>query len=130
MLGELSATGATILFEAPKPIFGSPPFRCSDWFNASNPVCKGGFEIAKSELEVSRRPALASMAQVMQGIPKSALWDPAPTLCPGGMCKAYRNGEPLFFDGDHLSGVGNAMLLEDFEAHVTALFRSSAAAAR
>jgi hypothetical protein len=41
-LAELSQAGAQIVFEAPKPIFRAPTFRCSDWFNAHTPVCSGG----------------------------------------------------------------------------------------
>jgi hypothetical protein len=30
---ELSRRGAKVILEAPKPVFKSPPFRSSDWFN-------------------------------------------------------------------------------------------------
>ena len=35
-------------------------------------------------------------------------------LCPDQECKAFRDGKPLFLDGDHLSGDGNLLLLKDF----------------
>ncbi len=33
----LGTRGLRVVFEAPKPIFRSPPFRCSDWFNRACP---------------------------------------------------------------------------------------------
>jgi hypothetical protein len=35
-------------------------------------------------------------------------------LCSVDTCSSSRNGHPLFFDGDHLSGFGNAALVDDF----------------
>jgi hypothetical protein len=42
-LRPLADKGVQVVFEAPKPIFRAPPFRCSDWFNRSNPICEPGF---------------------------------------------------------------------------------------
>lgn len=102
MLGRLSASGARIVFEAPKPIFPAPPFRCSDWFNRSNPMCRAGLTMPHKALEARRAPVLGPMVTLGERV-----WDPFPLLCPGEVCEAVPGGRPLFFDGDHLSGHGN-----------------------
>lgn len=35
----------------------------------------------------------------------AVLLDPLPLLCPDGWCQAERDGQPLYFDDDHLSDV-------------------------
>jgi peptidoglycan/LPS O-acetylase OafA/YrhL len=113
-LEPLAKRGVLVVFEAPKPIFKSPAFRCSDWFNASNPACRGGLTIGRSELEAMRRPTQTAMRAVVQQLPQASVWDPTPVLCPEATCSTQRDGRPLFFDGDHISGNGNAFLLPDF----------------
>jgi peptidoglycan/LPS O-acetylase OafA/YrhL len=105
VLAGLSAGGGRVLFEAPKPIFPAPPFRCSDWFNRSNPMCRAGLSKARAELEARRAPVLGPMRALGERV-----WDPFPVLCPGAVCEAVPGGRPLFFDGDHLSGHGNDLL--------------------
>jgi hypothetical protein len=51
------------------------------------------------------------------GVPGTTVFDPFPILCPPGpTCDGYRDGRPLFFDGDHMSGYGNRVLLPAFVA--------------
>ncbi|MBO9714962.1 acyltransferase family protein [Sphingomonas sp.] len=107
-IATLASMGARVVFEAPKPIFRSPPFRCSDWFNRANPICEGGLTMPRAELEALRAPVLGAMRRLAGAQPALAVWDPFPLLCPGAVCKAAPDGRPLFFDGDHLSGAGNA----------------------
>ncbi len=113
-LEPLAKRGVMVVFEAPKPIFKSPAFRCSDWFNASNPACSAGLTIGRSELEAMRSPSQTAMRAVVQQLPQASVWDPTPVLCPEATCSTQRDGQPLFFDGDHISGYGNAFLLPDF----------------
>src|SRR3989344_5093353 len=47
LLSPLAATQAKLVFEAPKPVLPSPTFRCADWFNKMNPVCKEGSSIPR-----------------------------------------------------------------------------------
>ena len=47
-------------------------------------------------------------------VPDVSVWDPFPILCPEQTCSAYREGRPLFFDGDHVSGYGNRLLAPSF----------------
>ena len=115
-LRPFSDRGMDILFEAPTPIFRSPAFRCSDWFNASNPVCRGGLTQPRSYLERLRAPILAAMGRVAAVVPRVQVWDPFRILCPEEHCTALRDGRPLFFDGDHLSAFGNAVVYPSFKA--------------
>lgn len=113
-LKEFADKGVQIVFEGPKPLFRAPPFRCADWFNHNNPICKPGFSVSKELLESFRKPVLESFAKMTAQLPNSSVWDPFPILCPGKECEAFRDGKPLFLDGDHLSGNGNVLLLKDF----------------
>ena len=113
-LAPLIALGVPMVFELPKPVFAAPAYRCADWFNARNDACGGGFETTKAEIEALRAPVLAMAKRLAVDIPQLTLWDPLPVLCPETTCSAFRNGEPLFFDADHVSGVGSAMLAASF----------------
>ena len=113
-LKEFADKGVQIVFEGPKPLFRAPPFRCGDWFNHNNPICRPGFSVSRDLLESFRKPVLESFAKMTAQLPNSSVWDPFPILCPGKECEAFRDGKPLFLDGDHLSGNGNVLLLKDF----------------
>lgn len=112
--------GVHIIFEAPKPLFKIPVYRCADWFNKSNPICKGGDSISREVIENYRAPILASYSELGKTIPLD-VWDPLPTLCGESKCSAYKNGKPLFFDGDHLSGYGNKTLFPSFTRFVNSV---------
>lgn len=116
-LRPLSALDIHLVFEAPKPIFPAAAFRCSDSFNRNNPVCRPGLTISVVEMARRRAPVLASMAMLSRD-PQISVWDPFPELCPNDPCSAFRNGRPLFFDGDHLSGYGSVFLAQSFERYL------------
>ncbi|SIT36584.1 Acyltransferase 3 [Paraburkholderia piptadeniae] len=118
ILQKLAAKGAKVVLEAPTPVFRSQPFRCSDWFNRGNPICSGGDRIARTELEALRSPVLESYAHIARLVPDVSVWDPLPALCPDAVCSARADGRPLFFDGDHISGYANRLLLPSFEQFV------------
>ena len=107
--------GVKVVFEAPKPLFKAPPFRCADWFNEANPVCAPGFEMPRSLLEEFRAPVITGYAQLAEALPSLAVWDPLPELCPAEVCSAWRGESPLYLDGDHLSGYGNLQLFQSFD---------------
>jgi peptidoglycan/LPS O-acetylase OafA/YrhL len=115
-LRPLAATGALVVLEAPKPVFPSPPFRCVDWFRRSNPVCRGGFAVPRQALLDLRAPALQDLRRLAMSLPRATLWDPFPYLCPDDPCTAYRNGQWLFRDRDHLTPYANRLLLPSFTA--------------
>jgi len=116
VLKEFTDKGVRIVFEAPKPLFKAPPFRCADWFDKNNPICAPGFDMPRVMMEAFRAPVLQSYANIASRLPNIEVWDPFPTLCPDETCSAFDAGKPLFLDGDHLSGHGNLMLLPSFTA--------------
>lgn len=121
MLAPISQAGVRIVFEAPKPVFKSPAFRCADWFNSANPVCAPGQSVARAEIESLRMPVLQAMSDLVARLPLSTVWDPLPMLCTGEVCSSYQGDKPLFFDGDHLSGFGNQVLEPSFARLVGSL---------
>jgi hypothetical protein len=113
-LREIANRGVYIILEAPKPVFKAPPFRCADWFNRANPICAQGFAMPRSLLDTFRQPVLRAIAEIARQVPGVSIWDPYPILCPEEHCRAWRDGQPLFLDGDHISGSGNKLLLPAF----------------
>jgi peptidoglycan/LPS O-acetylase OafA/YrhL len=114
LIDEFSKKGLRVIFEAPKPVFKAPTFRCSDWFNAGNPICRGGLTIGREELLEYRKPVMNSLAALSSVYPQLVIWDPFPILCPQNPCRAVTEAGPLFFDGDHLSSVANHLLYPHF----------------
>lgn len=127
---DIGRTGAHIVYEAPLPIFRVPPFRCSDWFNRYNPACAGGLTISRAEMEAIRASAVGSLNRIAANVDGVTIWDPLPWLCSEKQCDAARDGKPLFFDGDHISGYANEVLYPHFRDTMLALAASQRAAAR
>jgi hypothetical protein len=121
LLRELVARHVLVVLEAPMPVFRSPAFRCSDWFNHSNPICAGGVTIARTTIETMREPVLEVFNRLRAKTRELYVWDPLSTVCPDPACRAMLDGHPLFFDGDHLSGFGNVMLVPSFERLLASL---------
>lgn len=119
VLRELHAKGARIILEGPNIVFRAPPFRCAESYNRTNPICHDGTSINRMEMEQLRAPVLASLEQLSRSVPNVSIWDPFPLLCPpADQCSAFLNGKPLFFDGDHVSGYGDRLLLPSFRSFV------------
>jgi peptidoglycan/LPS O-acetylase OafA/YrhL len=112
--------GIRIIFEAPKPMFRAPPFRCSDWFNRNNPICEPGFTMPRADLLMYREPVMAQLRELALE-PGVSIWDPFNAFCPGAVCEAVSDGKPLFFDGDHPSGAGNERAYGSFVNHLLSL---------
>ncbi len=127
VLTDSGAAGSRFVFEAPTPIFRSPPFRCLDWFNSENPICKPGFVMPAPELERLRAPILSAMRALQGSLPRIEIWDPFPAFCDERVCSALGKEGPFFFDADHLSGLGNDRLYPRFEAFMAPLFGIEAA---
>lgn len=128
LLQPLAQRGVRIVFEAPKPLLRAPPYRCSDWFNRGNPICARGTQIPRETMERYRAPVLQSLQRIAARLPHASVWDPLPALCDADRCAGMRDGRPLFFDADHLSGHGNRVLLPSFTAHFKAVQAESGAA--
>jgi len=125
-LGELAASGGEIVFEAPKPVFRAPPFRCSDWFNQANPICAAGLTMSRASLLAYRAPVMQGMEHLVQKVAHVSVWDPMPILCPDAECLVRREGRPMFFDADHLSGFGNDVLYPSLKRRLDSLWRNHA----
>lgn len=117
-LRPLAERGVRIVLEAPKPVLPAPPYRCSDAFNRHNPICVNGMQIPRAQTEAMRAPVLESLRRIAAALPGASVWDPLPLLCPGTVCQPDEDGRPLYFDGDHLSGYGNRVLLASFREQV------------
>ncbi len=115
ILKRLREKSLNIIIDAPKPVFKSPAFRCSDWFNVSNPICKDGLTINRDFLIEYRQPVVDSLTILSKEFPELIVWDPFVILCPTQMCSAMDKNKPLFFDGDHLSAHGNKILYPSFK---------------
>ena len=118
LLKPLLTRGVRIILEAPKPLFRTAPYRCSDWFTQVNAYCKPGFDVSRAELEDRRAGILASMRAFVAMDDHVTLWDPFPVFCPTETCSAFRDGKPIFYDGDHLSRNGNMLALPAFMEHL------------
>ena len=117
-LRPLVNRGVRIIIEAPKPVFPAPPYRCMDWFNKMNPVCGSGFQLSLADLQVRRSGVLAAQSAMASALGNSEVIDLVPALCDAGVCSAIRNGVPLFFDGDHLSGAGNRAIYDSLKVAI------------
>ncbi|MFC6841981.1 acyltransferase family protein [Xanthomonas theicola] len=127
LLQPLAQRGVRIVFEAPKPLLRAPPYRCSDWFNRGNAICARGTQIPRDTMQRYRAPVLQRLQRIAARLPHASVWDPLPALCEPTRCAGLRDGRPLFFDADHLSGYGNRVLLPSFTAHVKAVQAESSA---
>jgi peptidoglycan/LPS O-acetylase OafA/YrhL len=120
LLEQFSAKGLKVIIDAPKPVFRAAPFRCADWFNRSNPMC-AGLSVPRDEMLELRQPVMESLGRLAAAYPAVVVWDPFPFLCGEASCQAIAERGPLFFDGDHLSNVGNRVLLPQFATVVRSL---------
>jgi peptidoglycan/LPS O-acetylase OafA/YrhL len=127
LITRLEKASLVVVIDAPKPVFKSPPFRCADWFNASNPVCSAGFMMERSFLLEHRKPIMESLDALKRNHPALVVWDPFPALCPSEFCTAFDGRLPLFFDGDHLSAHGNRVLYPNFVSLLKSAWQASPA---
>jgi hypothetical protein len=111
-----------LIVEGTKPVFRSPAFRCVDWFNRSNPICKPGLSVRRSEMDKMRAPIEVAIAEAVKTNANVAEWAPFDQLCPGTHCRVFVNRKPLFIDGDHLSAYANARLYPSFRASAAMAF--------
>ena len=121
VIEKLNVPGVHFVFELPKPIFPTPLFRCSDWFNHSNPSCRDGTELDRAYLLQYRQPVLDFAEKLKRRVRGFTTWDPFPVLCPDMTCSMWKDGKPLFYDGDHLSAYANRLLLADFTQKIAQL---------
>lgn len=114
ILRRITDRGVQVIIEAPKPLYMSSPYRCSDWFNRDSRGCQRGESLPRDYLENLRQPVMATLARMHAANEAVVVWDPLPALCERDTCSAKVGGRPLFFDSDHLSAYGNDILLPYF----------------
>lgn len=107
------SAGLMVVVTTPTPVFPSPIFRCSDWFNDINPVCDGGFQVSREYMDLLAEPANRRIT-MLESESSIVVWDIFNTLCPNETCRTLRDGRHLFYDGDHLSRWGNYELMPGF----------------
>lgn len=118
LLSQLQALPVSIILDSTKPLYKSPPFRCSDWFNRMNPVCVADLSIPRTQMKTHNAPFDQALEKLQRTYPAVRIWNVFDTLCPTESCSPYLNGRPLFFDGDHLSGYANQLLYPGFVAQL------------
>ena len=120
LLGNFIAHNAIVIFEAPKPIFKSPTYRCAAAYQRSNPICADGDNVDRAEQLRLREPVVQALASLAKEMPQHvSVWDPFGVLCPSGSeCSSYRNGRPMFFDADHISAYGSSLVAPSFVEHL------------
>jgi peptidoglycan/LPS O-acetylase OafA/YrhL len=114
-ISQLRATGARVVLLAPNLLLNVPLFRCADPWTSSQQICSRGDTVDRGEFETRRKPMLDALQAIASADDGVSVFDPFPILCPTGpTCYGFRDRRPLFFDGDHLSGYGNRILLPSF----------------
>ena len=113
-LKKIKQLNLRIIIEAPKPIFRTPTFRCADSWTNINPICKNGNFIDRREAIAMRQPVMESISDLQSEFINLFVWDPFVELCPKDnvQCALWRDGKPVYFDADHLSGYGNLIIFE------------------
>jgi peptidoglycan/LPS O-acetylase OafA/YrhL len=124
LIKRFEKKGIHVIIDAPKPIFKAPAFRCFDWFNSSNPICKEGLSIKRDFLLEHRRPVMEALKVLSNQFPQLIIWDPFPILCKAETCSVFYGDKPLFFDGDHLSAYGNRVLYPSFSRLIEKIFKN------
>ena len=109
LLRPVLAAGVKVLFDAPKPVFLSPTFRCADWFNRGNPGVEAACSKRVPRWRICARRLWTASALSPAAIPR-LLCGTVCRCCAGGDLQRPAGQRPLFFDGDHLSAYGNARL--------------------
>jgi peptidoglycan/LPS O-acetylase OafA/YrhL len=113
--------GMVVVLTTPTPVYPAPAFRCSDWFNRDNPVCKLGLSVPRADMDKFLLNGRQAVQSVAQELGESPVWDATPWLCSTTECKSVSDNKPLFFDGDHMTGYTNMMLYPHFRSFLKSL---------
>jgi SGNH domain (fused to AT3 domains) len=115
IIKPLEKAGFKVVISAPLPVFKIPPFRCSDWFNKANPVCAPGFLVERQELVQRRTNSMDLLGELKVANPKLKVWDAFDVVCPPGTSCNSSPGVSYYFDGDHLTALGNRLIYPSLE---------------
>lgn len=119
-LADLAQIGLPIIVEGPKPLTSTPAYRCADWFNRDNPVCRPSPDDTDGGRWGRMVNAREGISEVTAGLNEVRVWEPSDVMCRNELCPAQVDGKPWFFDTDHLSAYGNDVLLPSLLAEIEA----------
>lgn len=111
-LDRLVAAGkrVVILGPIPEPGFDLPDRLGRDLWLGLDP--NGHTEYPEAAFADYAAAAQGMLAAATQDLREVAIVDPAPIFCtPGATCRVVRDGQPLFFDANHLSLAGSALVI-------------------
>lgn len=111
-LAKLTAGGVRVI------VIGPPPEP-----RVSGPYCLHRFgeqacRNRRADIDAGRATTLALLQRVVAGAPAAQMVDPIDTLCDAAWCPAKLDGQVLFFDYNHLSASGAALLRPQLTAAV------------
>lgn len=111
--------GVAVILEVPKPIYTTAPMRCADWFNRTNAYCR---EASPTAADIKARAAVVTAAWVRLRVmePRLRVWDAFPLLCPDPVCEPFVLGQPVTYDGDHLTAWAQDRLTPAFRGYLLA----------
>ena len=72
-----------------------------------------------------RSAPLISAIEPFMGNPQFLFLDPGPVFCESGRCIAEIDGEPLYFDDDHLNARGTKLMIEAFAPRLNAFLKAN-----
>jgi len=75
-------------------VFKSPPFRCAEGYDRTNPICRDGTMVDREELEQLRKPAMDALDKLATTIPDVSFHSlpdgPQLQRVPGGPAAVFR----------------------------------------
>lgn len=99
-----------ILGPIPEPGFDLPDRLARDLWIGLDPARRAKYpEAAFSDFAAPARAMLKAVSNERPGV---TVLDPGPLFCePGATCRLVKDGQPLYFDGNHLSLAGSALVV-------------------
>lgn len=111
---RLYATGKNVIFFVDWPELGFDPTSCLPRplrIIAEPPRVCG---VPRAAVDARNRAYRQAVFDLKREFPNLTLFDPLPHLCDSAMCYAMKGEHPLYFDEDHPSNVGAALLVQKF----------------
>lgn len=121
---ELKEIGVNIILFAPFPDFKTRPHTCysplfnvfekNDLFGLLNARLMKKCSTMRSEQEIRRKNTLTAFRNVEDENSNLSVFDPIDMICGRSLCSSYKNGDPIYFDDDHVNSKFSPYLLKAF----------------
>lgn len=98
--------GKRVIFVDQVPELGFDPRTCVSRTTGERTACS----LPRAEVDARQQPYRAIADQVLAGFPNAVRVDPLPLFCTAQVCSAWRDGEMMYHDADHLSPRGAVVL--------------------